>query len=63
MAGQEPKDTTIKINKSAHYDQSCSSMSASQDLGHIPRKNKKKKVSETSITGSKITQYQENMSK
>ena len=62
IAGQEPKDITIKTNKSAHDDQSCSSMSASQDLGRIPRK-KNKKVSETSITGNKITQDQENMSK
>ena len=38
-------------------------MSASQDLGRIPRKNNKKKVSETSITGEKITEDQDNMSK
>ena len=38
-------------------------MSASQDLGRIPRKNKKRKVSETSITGNKITQDQDNLSK
>ena len=61
MAGQEPKDTKIKTNRSAYDDKSCLSMYASQDIGHIPWK--KKKVSETSITGNKITQDQENMSK
>ena len=55
MAVQEPKDMTTKTNKSAHDDKSYSSMSASQDIGRIPRKNKKKKVSETSITGNIIT--------
>ena len=63
MAGQEPKDMTIKTNKSTHDDKSCSSVSASQDVGRIPRKIIKKKVSETSITGNKITQDQYNMSK
>ena len=63
MAGQEPKDMKIKTDKSAHDDRSYSSISASQDGGHIPRKNKKKKSSETSITGNKITQDQDNMSK
>ena len=62
MVVQEPKDTTIKTVKSAHDDKSCSSMSASQEIGHIPRK-KQKKVSETSITGNKLTQDQYNMSK
>ena len=38
-------------------------MSVSHDIGRIPRKKQKKKVSETSITGNKITQDQENMSK
>ena len=38
MAGQEPKYMTIKTIKSAHDDKSCSSMSASQDVGHIPRR-------------------------
>ena len=37
-------------------------MSASQDLCRIPR-TKKKKLSETSITGNKITQDQDNISK
>ena len=63
MVGQKPKYMTIKTNKSAHDDEGCSSMSASQDIGRIPRKKRKKKVSETSITGNKITQDQENMSK
>ena len=62
MAGQESKDMTIKTNKSVHDDRSFSSMSASQDSGHIPRKHFFK-VSETSITGNKITQDQYNMSK
>ena len=31
-------------------------MSVSLDIGHIPRKKQKKKVSETSITGNKVTQ-------
>ena len=39
ISGQEPKDMTIKTDKSAHDDRSYSSMSASQDLGRIPRKN------------------------
>ena len=38
-------------------------MSASQDGGRIPRKKKKKKLSETSITGNKITQDPDNMSR
>ena len=38
-------------------------MSVSQDIGRIPRKKQKNKVSETLITGNKITQDQENMSK
>ena len=63
MAGLDPKDMTIKTNKSAHDDKSYSSMSASLDIGHITRKKQKKKLSETSITGNKITQDQENMSK
>ena len=51
--GQEPKDTTIKINKSAHDDKSCTSMSASQDLGRIPRKNKKRKYQKLQSQGIK----------
>ena len=54
---------TVKTIKSAHDDKSRPSMSASQDIGRIPRKKQKKKLSETSITGNKITQDQENMSK
>ena len=38
-------------------------MYASQDGGRISRKNKIEKLSGTSITGNKITQYQYNMSK
>ena len=43
MSGQEPKYMMIKTNKSAHDDKICSSMSASQELGRIPRKNKTRK--------------------
>ena len=39
ISEQELKNMTIKTNKSAHYDRSYSSMSASQDGGRIPRKN------------------------
>ena len=52
MEEQEPTEIMIKTNKSAHDDQSCSTMTASHDLGSILRKNFKKKVSETSITGN-----------
>ena len=38
-------------------------MSASLYIGHIPRKKQKKKVSETSITGNKVTQDQEDTNK
>ena len=41
MAGKEPKDMTIKTSKSEHDDNMFSSMSVSQDIGRIPRKNKK----------------------
>ena len=47
----------IKIPKMTHDDKMYSSMSQSLDLGRIPRKKQKNKVSETSITGNKITQY------
>ena len=63
MTEHKPKDMTIKIIKSDQDDKSCSSMSASQDIGRIPRKKQKKKVSETSITGNKIAQDQDNMNK
>ena len=53
----------IKILKSSHDDKSCASMSVSLDIGHITRKKKKKKVSETSITGNKVTQDQDNTNK
>ena len=38
-------------------------MTASLDGGRILRKKKKKKLSETSIIGNKITQYQDNIGK
>ena len=53
MSGQEPKDMIIKTNKSAHDDQSCSIMSASQDLGRIPMKNKKRKYQKLQSQGIK----------
>ena len=53
----------IKILKSAHDDKSYSSMSASLDIGHIPRKKQKKKVSGTSITRNKVTQDQDDTNK
>ena len=46
----------IKIPKITRDDKSYSSMSQSLDLSPIPRKKQKKKVSETSITGNKVTQ-------
>ena len=38
-------------------------MSQSLDLGGIPRKKQKKKVSETSITGNKVTQNPDDTNK
>ena len=63
MEEQEPINMTIKTDKSEHDDRSYSSMSASEDGGCIPRKRVKKKLSETSITGNKITQDQDNKGK
>ena len=63
MEEQEPTKITIKTNKSAHDDRSCLTMTVSLDGDHIPRKKKKKKLSENSITGNKITQDQDNISK
>ena len=54
---------TIKTIKSAHDDKCFLSMSASQDIGRIPSNKQKEKVSETSITGNKITQDQDNTNK
>ena len=53
MAGQEPKDMTIKTIKSAHDDKSFSSMSASQDIGRIPRKKQKRKYHKLQSQGIK----------
>ena len=58
MAGLDPKDMTTKTLKSAHDDKIYSSMYASLDIGYIPKKKQKNKVSETSITGNKVTQDQ-----
>ena len=57
MTEQDPKDMRIKIPKTTHDDKIYSNMSQSLDLGPIPRKKQKKKVSETSITGNNVTQY------
>ena len=53
---QDPKDMRIKIPKTNRDDKICSSMSPSLILGPIPRKKQKKKVTENSITGNKVTQ-------
>ena len=54
MSGQEPKDMTIKKSKPAHDDKSCSSISASQDIGRIPRnKQKKRKYQKLQAQGIK----------
>ena len=42
MEEQEPTNMTIKTNKSAHDDQSCSTMAASLDRGRILRNNGKR---------------------
>ena len=63
MEEQDPKNMTIKANKSAYDDRFYSGMSTSQDGGRITRKKKKKKLSETLITGNKITQDPDNMGK
>ena len=63
MAEQDPKDMRIKIPKKTHDDKIYSSMSLSLDLGRIPRKKQKKKVSETSITGNEVTQYPDDTNK
>ena len=63
MEEQAPTNMAIKTNKSAHDDQSCSTMTASLYEGRIPRKKKIKKLSETSITGNKITQDQDKIGK
>ena len=60
MEEQEPKKMTTKTDKSAHDDRSCSTMTASLYRGRIMRK-KKKTLSETSTTGNKITQDQDNI--
>ena len=41
MEEQEPTKMTIKTNKSAHADQSCSTMTVSLDGDRIPRKKGK----------------------
>ena len=60
---QEPTEMTIKTNKSSRDDRIFSTMTISLDRDRIPRKNKKKKLSETSTTRNKITQDQENTRK
>ena len=53
MEEQEPKNITIKTNKSAHDDQIYSSMSASQDGGRILRKKKKRNYQKLQSQGIK----------
>ena len=63
MAEQDPKNMRIKIPKTTRDDKSCSSMSQSLDLGPITSKKQKKKVSENSITGNKVTQNPDDTNK
>ena len=58
MEEKKPTEMTIKKDKWARDDRSCSTMTVSLDGDHTPRKKKKKKLSETSITGNQINQYQ-----
>ena len=70
MKEQQPKVITIKTNKLTRDNRSLSNvsvlgesiMTVSPDGDHIPR-NKKKKLSEISITGNKITQDADYLSK
>ena len=63
MEKQHPKEIRIRTNKLARENRSVLSVYASLDGDRIPRKKEKKKLSETSITGNKITQDPDNMSK
>ena len=71
MEEQQPKEIRIKTNKLTHDNWIVSSLSVlvesittlSPDRDRIPRKKKKKKLLETSITGNKITQDPDNISK
>ena len=71
MEEQQQKVITIKTNKLALENRSLSSVTVlgesitnvSPDGDHIPRKKGKKKLSEISITGNKITQDPDNLSK
>ena len=71
MKEQQPIVITIKTNKLTCENQSISSvsilgasiMTVSPDGYRIPRKKKRKKFSEISITGNKITQYRDNLNK
>ena len=71
MKEQQPKVITIKTNELARDNRSLSSvsvlgesiMTVSPDGDRILRKKKKKKISKISITGNKITQDPDNLSK
>ena len=71
MKEQQPKVITIQTKKLTPDNKSLSSVSVlgesittvSQYGYHIPRKKKNNKLSEISITGNKITQNPDNMSK
>ena len=53
MVVQEPKDMTIKTNKSAHDDQSYSNMYESQDGSRTPRKKEKRNYQKLQPQGIK----------
>ena len=44
MEEQEPTETTIRTNKLARDDQSCSTMTVSLDRDRTPRKKKRKET-------------------
>ena len=68
---QQPKEIMIRKKKLISENRSVSSVSVHggsttnilPDNERIPRKNKKEKLSEISITGNKITQEPDNQSK
>ena len=53
MEEQEPTEMTIKTNKSARDDRSCSTMTVSLDGDRIPRKKKKRNYQKLQSQGIK----------
>ena len=53
MEEQEPIEMTIKTNKLAHDDRSCSTMTVSLDGDHTPRKKKKRNYQKLQSQGIK----------